>query len=226
MSKQPDPAKKLADLLKKLRPKQGVEAPPATDPLTQLVIAMLQWEATAQLASDALQKILDNVVDLNELRVSQNYEILDIIGHDYPMGEERVLRMREGLNEIFHREHGIEPKSIASKGKKEQRAYYDSLPGLPQYAIASIMLLSYGAHALPVDEKLAQLLAAEGVVNEEDSPEEIESFLTRQIKAGDAIEAHLLFQQWSDEKNPPGADKPRTTPRSKKTAKTNPRKKK
>ena len=224
MSKQPDPAKKLADLLKKLRPKQGVETPPATDPLTQLVVAMLQWEATADKAETAMQQILDNVVDLNDLRVSQNHEIIDLIGDDYPLAEERVLRMREALNEIFHREHGIEPKSIASKGKKEQRAYYDSLPGLPQYAIASIMLLSYGAHAMPVDDQLARLLAGEGVVNEEDSPEEIESYLTRQIKAGDAVEAHLLFQQWSDEQFNKGGPAP--APRKKKTTKTAPRKKK
>jgi endonuclease III len=224
MSKQPDPAKKLADLLKKLRPKQGVEAPPATDPLTQLVLAMLQWEATAEMAHAAMDKILPSVVDLNELRVSQNHEIMEIIGPDYPLAEQRILRMREALNEIFHREHGIEPRSVASKGKKEQRAYYDTLPGLPPYAIASIMLLSYGAHAMPVDDRLARLLAAEEIVAEEDSPEEIESFLTRQIKAGDAVEAHLLLQKWSDQQY--GKPVASSTPRKKKAAKTSPRKKK
>jgi hypothetical protein len=69
---------------------------------------------------------------------------------------------------------------------------------MPVYVTASVMLLSFGGHAMPVDSKLVTLLADEGVVSPDTDPPSVESLLLRQIKAGDGFDAHLVLQAWSD----------------------------
>ena len=190
--------KKFSTLYRKLRSKYKPEEPPERDPVTQLVVSFLQWESTRRSAERAFTGIMAEMVDINELRVSHEREIIAIIGDSYPLAEERIARMRESLNEIYLREHAVAMQSIAAKGKKDQRAYLETLPGIPVYVISSVMLLAYGGHALPVDSKLVNLLAEEGVAFEDYDAVTTESLLLRQIKAGDGYDAHLILQAWSD----------------------------
>lgn len=214
--------KKLTSLLEKLKSAYSPQEPPASEPVTQLVVGFLQWQATVAQAEAAFTTLMEPLVDINELRVSHDYELIDIIGPAYPLAEARVARLRESLNEIYVREHAVATHSIASRGKKEQRAYLDSLPGMTPYVAALVTLISFGGHAMPVDEKLVELLADQGIVDAETPCDEVESFLLRQIKATEALESHLLLQAWADDKNPPGTAKPaaRKTTRSTKTSET------
>ena len=144
------------------------------------------------------------MVDLNELRVSHEREILEVLDEDDPLMAERVTRMRQALNEVYRREHATVLKSIIGKGKKDQRSYLDTLPGSPPYVCAHVMLSAFGGHAIPVDSKLCALLAGEGVIDDENAdPGEVESFLLRQIKASDAMHGHLVLQAWSDSSRKP-----------------------
>lgn len=191
-------AKHLVALLKRLGAAYSAELPPQRDPVTQMVVSFLQWEATRKQAEQAIERLLGVMVDINELRVSFEHEILDALGRDYPRAQERVARMRESLNEVYRREHAMEMRSLAGKNKKEQRAYLDTLPGITPYVAAQVMLLSLGGHALPVDQKLVALLASEGVVEPDTPPEQAEAQLLRQIKADQTLHVHLLLQAWSD----------------------------
>ena len=189
-------ARKFASLFKKL---PQAEVPPQRDPVTQLVLGFLQWEATHKQAEAAHKRLMQVMVDNNDLRISHTYQIIELIGPNYPRVDERVARMKDALQEIYVREHGINPVSVAEKNKKDIRAYYDSLPGMTRYVASQVMLLCYGAHNIPCDEKLAAKLKAEGAIDAEATPEQIEHFLERQIKAGDGVEAHARLQAWSDE---------------------------
>ncbi len=207
--------RKFATLFKKLPP--STEQPPQRDPVTQLVIGFLQWEATHKQAENAFKRIMQIMVDNNDLRVSHAHQIIELIGPNYPRVEERVARMKDALQDIYVREHGINPVSIAEKAKKDIRAYYDTLPGMTPYVSALVLLLCYGAHTIPCDAKLATRFREEGVFDKEVTPQDIEHFLERQIKAGEGIDAHLRLQAWSDEaskrpaapaKKPPAAKRP------------------
>lgn len=214
-------AKKLASLLKRLRSQYTPEEPPPRDPTLQMVVSFLQWQATRKLAEDAVARIMDVMVDVNDLRVSLEHEILHGLGEDYPQARERIARMREALNEVYVREHAVEMRSIAGRNKKEQRAYLDSLPGMVPYVAAQVLLLSFGGHAVPVDGRLLPLLEAEGVVDEGTSAEQAEASLQRMIKADENLQDHLLLQAWADDKG--GKFKPATSTaaaaRTKKTTK-------
>ncbi|MCG8507615.1 MAG: hypothetical protein MI741_00155, partial [Rhodospirillales bacterium] len=101
--------------------------------------------------------------------------------------------------EVFVREHAVEMRSVADRGKKEQRAYVESLPGITPYVASQVNLLCFGIHAIPVDDKLIGLLVEQEVTEPGVSPAEVESAMLRQIKASDAADAYHLLQTWADE---------------------------
>ena len=192
------PTKQLSTLLKKL--KAPPEDPPQRDPIAQLVFAYLQWQATTPQAEEAMGRLMEPVVDFNELRVLHHYDMVALLGEDYPLVHQRIARLKETLHEVYHRERATELKTLAGKGKREARAYLDTLHGTPPYVAASVTLICFGGHALPVDEKLVSLLADEGILDEAGvDPHVAENLLLRQLKAGDAIGAHYQLQAWADD---------------------------
>ena len=191
--------KKLAALLKKLQPASEHDLPTGLEPTTQLVLSFLNWETTRKNADAAFEKLMAQLVDINELRVTLEPELAAIIGEDYPLALHRLVRLRETLHAIYRREHDIQMASIADKGKKEQRAYLDSLPAAPSYVTSGVMLLAFGGHAMPVDTKMASLLAREGIVEAGASPQEVEAFLLKHVRADEAVEAYRKLQAWADE---------------------------
>jgi endonuclease III len=196
---EPAQIKKLNALMRKLKSRHKNLEAPGYEPTTQLILAFLQADASRRKAENAYDTLMEDMVDNNELRVSHTREIVELLGEKYPRVHWRIERMREALNEVYRREHDIKMTKAAAMNKKEQRHYLDTLPGITPYAAASVMLLSFGGHAIPVDDKLAALLAREGAVDEGLAPAEIEALLLRQFKAGDpSVEAHLLLQAWSD----------------------------
>ncbi|BAM03549.1 hypothetical protein [Phycisphaera mikurensis] len=191
-------AKLLAEKTKRAAEADRLEPPPVGDPVSQLVLSMLTFNTVTERAEAAFTRLLDELVDLHELRVSHPYELVSIVGDGYPGIEDRIVRIREALFAIYDAENDLNLQSIAGKGKKEQRAYLDGLESVPPYAAAQVSLLCYGAHAMPVDERLLAALVAEGVFEAEETCAAAEGFLLRQVKAGEAMEAHLALQAWAD----------------------------
>lgn len=195
--------KKLTALLKRLRSEYDIEEPPARDPVLEMVYSFMLYDATQEEADAALERMMSAVVDVNDLRVSLESEIVEMVGPTYPLVHERVARMREAMYEVYVREHAMQMRSIASAAKKDQRAYLDSLPGMLPYVAARVMLLSFGGHAMPADRKLVVMLGDEEILEHDAPPEQAESWLQRHIKADEAIEAHGLFQAWADDHDVP-----------------------
>ncbi|MEM7681035.1 MAG: hypothetical protein AAF288_03675 [Planctomycetota bacterium] len=208
MAKETAESKALAALLKKLLGAAKGDPPARREPIEQLVLGMLQWEATRKQAEVAYDDWLAGVSDLNELRVCFDHELLTGLGEDYPLGAERVRRLREAMQEVYIREYDWRMVTLEDMNKRDQREYLDTLPGMPPYAAASVMLISLGGHALPVDGKLRRLLESEGALPENLSDAEAESWLLRQIKAGEGLAAHHALQCWVDGRKDRGADPP------------------
>lgn len=224
--------KKFSAILKKLSSAiDELEASEPRDPISELVISFLEWDATTKQADAAYKRLMADLVDHNDLRISQPHEVIAAIGLRYPKAEERVMRMMETLQEVFVREHGMTLERLKEATKKQARAYLDSLPGITPYVSAKVTLFCFSGHAIPVDGPLTELLQKEGVVDEGATPGQVESLLERAVKAGVARSAYAALRAWSDD---PGlykasatpkrksASRPKTTKRSgtKKTAKS------
>jgi len=189
-------AKKFKSLFNRLKKKYSAEPHEPFEPVTHLVVSMLQWNSTREAALAAHDRLMQELVDNNDLRVCHPHEIVEMIGRDYPQVEERAARLREILQEIFLREHATSLQSLEDKPKKEVRAYLESLPGMPSCVAAEVTLLCFGGHAFPVEERLLALLREEKVVDPEATLSVVQSFLERQIKAGTAVHAHAVLCRW------------------------------
>lgn len=219
-------ATKLNALLKKQKGAELPEAPDSDDPIAVLVYSFLLWETTSEKAQIAYRHIQSSIVDFNELRVCMADEIQDIIGVRYPGGIERCQRLRATLRDLYSREHAVALDALVSLGKRDVRKYLDSLEGIVPYVAARVALLSFDAHAIPVDEQLRARLLEEGVIDESVDLDETISWLERQIKAADARDAHLALQ-YAVENAPKRKTRSKGTKKSSagKTTKKNTRKK-
>lgn len=228
----PDAAKKFATLLRKLKgvtplPEPLAEPVPAwIEPgVEELVFSMLVWDARTSQAREAIARLRAGVVDYNELRVCFPEEIRQLIGDRYPKAAERAARIRAALNDLYKREHRVTLQAVLSAGKRDARQYLETLDGVPPFAAARVFLASCGGHAVPVDERIRDFLADEGVIAATDEPDAVSSWLERQLKAGEASAAYGALQAAADEltKKPAKAlkepkdsgDKPRPSPRKK-----------
>lgn len=185
-------------LLKQVRHERPADPPPERDPVTQLIIGFLEWNATRRQAEQAYEQLMEELVDNNDLRVSLPQELLTLIGAKYPQGLERVSRLREVLQEVYHREHAVSLRSLAGKPKKQVRAYLEGLPGITPYVSAQAMLLGFTVHAMPVDDRLGQLLIDAKVVDPKATVREIGQFIERRVKAGEMVATHLALRAWAD----------------------------
>ena len=188
----------LAHLLQEICEVHRAEPPTPQDPVTQLIAGFLQWNAPRRSAVAALGRICRAMVDHNELRVSHEHEIVALLGSNYPYAQERSARMREALQETFVREYAVSLDSLAERSKRDVRAYLASLPGITPYVTAYVTLVSFKGHAVPVDDRLAELLRSENVVGPNATLEQITSFLEHHIRANTTLQMHASLQDWVD----------------------------
>ncbi len=191
-------AKKLDALIRRIKAHHRAQPIEPTEPVSQLILAFLEWNASRKVAATAFRRIMSQCVDINELRVSYAHEIVAMLGNRYPMSQERAERMRDTLNDIFERKQLLTLDFLKRKPKREVRAYLDNLSGMPSYVAAQVTLLCFDGHAIPVDDQLSDLLTEAEVVAANAGLHEIETFLERHIRADDAIETHNILRAWVD----------------------------
>ena len=197
-----DHSKTVPALLKQLR--REFEVPPvqAREPVLELVYSFLIWECTTAKADLAMRRVLETVVDLNELRASRISSVSNALGKTYPLGDERAERMHSALNDLFRREHTLSLDKAIKKGKKDGRAYIESLDGIPPYVAARASLFTVEAHAVPLDTRLLACMVGAGVFDANEDLAHAQGILERYVNASESQEAHLLFQAWADEEAP------------------------
>jgi endonuclease III len=195
-----DHAKALNSLVRALKGKYAPEDDlPDRSPLEEFVYSYLLWEAPASKADAAYRRLTHHIVDLNELRVCRPPEIISVLGKSYPLVEERAMRLKASLQEVYLREFAVNLDKCAALSKRDARRYLDTLDGMPPFVAARVVLLRLGGHAIPVDDKLLCRLVARGVVEPDYDCSKAEGVLERHVKADDAIVIHRTLQAWSDD---------------------------
>lgn len=207
-----DPSKKLAGLLKRLRSRYDTEKPcrisgadvPAREAIVdELVYSILMWEASSNQAKAAFKRLHEAFVDYNDLRAAIDEEIVDVLGEKFPLAMERARRLRAALHDIYRRQHGVSLGHLVDLSKRDAKAYLESLEGVPVFASHRVLLGELHVHAVPVDERLRDLLAAEGVLDEANDVNSATSFLERNIHAEETLQAAASLQAWSDDEGQP-----------------------
>ena len=216
-------AKKLSALLKKVGPATPPAFPSPGDPIAVLVMSMLMWESTTEKAQAAYARLMEHLVDFNDLRVCMPHETLELIGPRYPRALDRCQRLRAVLRNIYLREHAVSLERLSGSGKRDAKKYIESLEGIVPYAASRVLLLSFETHAIPVDDQLRiQLIEAEASDSSMEIPD-LSTWLASQIKAEDGAAAHLSLQSWIDDIADGRKPAPKRTATRKSTHKREPR---
>lgn len=202
-----DPVRKLHAFLKKLpSPAEDRAAmrqrSDRSDPVLQeLVHSFLAWEVGLSAAARSLDQIDGATADYNELRVCLPHELSRIVTMHDERFEERSLRLRSVLNDIYRREHELSLAQLLQMPKRDARAYLDSLEGMLPYVSARVCLLVLGSHAVPVDSRVAHALRAEGCIPAEmdaASHAECASWLEHHVRAEESHAFHVSLEAFLD----------------------------
>lgn len=220
-------AKKLKQAYAKIRGKS--EPPPSedgVDPVQHLILAILSQETTIARGRKALKKINDDMVDLNDLRVSTSAEISESITRHIPRSVQRAKRLLRVLDSIYQREYTVSLQTLRGKGIRDVKQYLDTLDGMTPYVSGSVILWSLGGHAIPVNDPTLAWLQDQDLVHPAAEPAEVQSYLERHVSAADArvfcldLEASCGIDLGTSKKKTSPAPKKADTKKKSTTSKT------
>jgi endonuclease III len=177
--------KKTISRLIKAAPAKKAEAA-AVDPLTRLIRAFLEYDCDEARSTVAERKIMDAMVDYNELRVTPAIELAALLGVRYPFAESRCSALHRTLQSIFDREHHMRLDRVREMKKAEVRPYFQSLAGITPYAEAAVSVDCFGVTAAPVDTKLYLWLVSKEALPEGLDLKTAQQLVEKQLKAGEA----------------------------------------
>ena len=204
------------DVLKKIM-QRLIKAAPArktdsslVDPLTRLIRAFLEDDCDDARSSVAERKIMETMVDFNELRVTPAIELAALLGVRYPFAESRCSALHRTLQSIFDREHLMRLDRVKEMKKAEIRPYFQSLAGITPYVEAAIGVDCFGVSAAPVDTKLYLWLVSKDALPEGMDLKTVQQLLEKHLKAGEAEEffhgARKEIDDWSPKSWPQVAE--------------------
>lgn len=217
--------KRLCTKLSQKTDKQNIDS--LTDPTTEIVMGCLSEHTTESRAKTAINKLTNSLVGYNELRVCRKEEIVDIIGKSFPRGLETAVQIANILGAIYREYDDVYMTDLETLGKREAKAFLESLDGITPYIVARVMLLSLGAHAFPVHEQMLNALRKEEVVHPKANIADVQSFLERHIPANKARDTYNILRYHVDHFKEPiiATSTKKTKKKTKKTAKKTTKKK-
>lgn len=176
------------------------EIPEAIDPFLCMATAVLSEESTDGEAKRAVDRILDSMVDWNEVRVSDCEEVNRAAGNAIRQGTRRCKVLVEALQSVYEKENRLSLDRLKSVGRRDARQYLEQLDGVSEYAVASVLLWSLGAHAIPVNDRLLAALRDADLVHPTASRAEVQAFLERHISASQGKEFCIVMRSFSPKK--------------------------
>lgn len=187
-------AKKFKTFRKKLPKEEVVQNEHGA--IGEVIYSHLLWNATSKQADVAFKKMITASVDLNDLRMNHVFEMVKLIGSNYPQAEVRAKRLKAVLNSIYGREHNVCIDSLGGAGKRDIREYFETLKGITTFVCNRVIAMSYEVAAIPVDDRTNNALIASGIVHEDSCVSDTALWLARQVKADEVREVHVSIHAW------------------------------
>lgn len=198
---------KLGKLLDRVALTDGAASAPWKDPildadqplLNEFLRSFLIWEAGIPAARAAAQRLTEQLVDFNDLRVCLPDDLTSVFGESLPLASERAQRIRAALSDLCRRTHAVSMEHVAEMSKREAKAYIESLEGVPDYVSSRFVLVALDVHAMPMDRRTLARLVEANAFPEDASPQDAADQIQRRFKAGELLGVHLGLQNWADE---------------------------
>lgn len=155
----------------------------AQDPIHCLAAGVLGAGMSPDQVRRAIDRLTAEAVDWNEIRVSNADDLARIAGMKSQVAV--FQRLIDALQHLYDKENTLGMDRLDNMGRREARQYLESLNGMDEYAVATVMLWSLGGHAIPVNDAMLQTLCDEDLVNPDATRAEVQAFLERHISAAE-----------------------------------------
>lgn len=178
-------AKTLKSLAKTLMTSSAGAEKPRVDPVTALVAAVLKRNTPDSKADKAIQRLQDEFVDFNELRVATQLELVDLLEDLYKDAGDRIAILLDTLALVFDNRGRLHLDDIAAMNRREQRPALKKV-NLDPYVEAYVALASLGIGTVPIDETSHAHLEQEDVLEPDTDSAEAHKFVESNVKADEA----------------------------------------
>lgn len=212
-----------ADRLKKAYAKirrsvSGADGLEQSDPIRCLALGIIGSDFGPHRAERQVNRAMGNVVDWNEIRVSNAQEVAALLGDHSAESIHRCQHLIDALQAIYDRENKLSLDRLKSMGRREARQYLESLKGVDEYAVAYVVLWCFGGHAIPVWNQLLGSLRQADLVHPTATRAEIQAFLERNVSAADARAFFMAVELLGGKKLTTGGRKSSTAKSKKREA--------
>jgi len=219
-------SKKIRDLCRSLKTKHPkVKKITYDEPADALVYAIIGENMNTQSTESAIKRFADYFIDLNDLRVSQEEEIVEVLGEDTPATKEIASTLIKALKAVFNEYNCVSLQSLKKIGKRPARQVLEKMDGISRFAVNYCMLTSLQSHAIPLTKEMIEYLRNNQFVDPEADEQQIEGFLAKQISAENAYEFYVLLRRRSESRKTKRKKKTISKVKTKKATKTKKKKK-
>jgi endonuclease III len=192
-------SKKVQQLYRSLKRRfPKVEKVVHDEPVDALVYATISENLSETAAQSAIKRFADYFVDLNDLRVSQPKEIIEVLGDSTPVTMAIASTLAKVLKVIFDEHHKPSLEALKKIGKRPARGVLEKMDGVSRFVVDYCMLTSLQGHAIPLTQTMIEYLRSNKLVHPNADHEEIEGFLAKQTPAENAYEFYALLRRESE----------------------------
>jgi len=190
-----------------------------------VVYAIISENMSAKATESAIKKFANYFIDLNDLRVSREEEIVEMLGEDTPVTRDIASTITRVLQGIFSEYNKVSLEALKKIGKRPAKQALEKIDGTSRFVVDYCMLTSLQGHAIPLTKKMIEYLRSNELIHPDADEQQIGGFLAKQISAKNGYEFYALFRRAS-EAGRSGAKRKTKTTRKKKPKKTTETKKK
>ena len=189
------------------------------EPMDAIVYAIISAELSKKATESAIKKFADYFVDLNDLRVSQTEEIVEMLGEDTPVTRTIASTITMVLRAVFNEYHKVSLEVLKKTGKRPARQILEKLEGTSRFVVDYCMLTSLQGHAIPLTKGMIEYLTSKELVYPNADEQRIGGFLAKQISAKKGYEFYALLRRESEARRSKKKKKTKTTSKKTKTKK-------
>lgn len=187
------------------------------EPMDAIVYAIISAELSKKATESAIKKFADYFVDLNDLRVSQTEEIVEMLGEDTPVTMTIASTITMVLRAVFNEYHKVSLEALKKIGKRPARQILEKMDGISPFVVDYCMLTSLQGHAIPLTEGMIEYLTNKELVYPNADEQQIGGFLAKQISAKKGYEFYALLRRESEMRRSKKKKKNKTTSPKKET---------
>ena len=186
------------------------------EPADALVYAIISAELSEKATQSAIKKFADYFVDLNDLRVSQAEDIIEMLGGVPTVTSDIASTITSVLRAVFDEYHKVSLESLKRIGKRPAKRALEKIDGTSRFVVDYCMLTSLQGHAIPLTRKMIEYLRSNELVHPNADEQQIEGFLAKQISAKNAYEFYALLRHESEARRGRKKKKTKTKKRKRK----------